>query len=129
VQANCDDDTNDDILMDGNVVFLSDAFGESNVGSWSSEGEKLGSLFSWTDDKSSEDDLDYFAALDLAVAESPLRVAPLIRRRLQSGQSLVTHWGKKRWGYRNKVSESLCKVLEDIAEWAWRGRVFGSDHG
>ena len=27
-------------------------------------------------DKSSEDDLDYFAALDLAASESPLRFAP-----------------------------------------------------
>jgi hypothetical protein len=56
---------NDDILMDGNAVSLcNNAFGESDVGSWSSEGGKLGSPFSWIDDKSSEDDLDYFAALD-----------------------------------------------------------------
>jgi hypothetical protein len=31
---------------------------------------RVGSPFSWIDDESSEDDLDYFAALDLAVAES-----------------------------------------------------------
>jgi hypothetical protein len=37
----------------------------------------LGSPFAWIDDESSEDDLDYFVALDLAAAESPLRVAPL----------------------------------------------------
>jgi hypothetical protein len=68
---------NDDILVDGNVVFLSsDASGEYDVGSCSSEDEKLGSLFTWIDDESSEDNLDYFAALDLAATESPLRVAP-----------------------------------------------------
>jgi hypothetical protein len=43
-QANRDDNTNYDILVDGNVVFLSsDASGESDVGLWSLEGEKLGS--------------------------------------------------------------------------------------
>ena len=81
MQANRDDDTNDDILMDGNMVFLSsDASGESDVGSWASKGGELGSPFSWIDDESSEDDLDYFAALDLAVVESPLRSPPVKRR-------------------------------------------------
>jgi hypothetical protein len=86
VQANLDDNTNDDMLVCGNVVILSsDASEESDVGSWSSEGEELGSLFAWIDDESSEDDLDYFVVLDLAVAESPLKVAPLRQRRLRSG--------------------------------------------
>ena len=70
-QANRDDNMNDDILADANVS------GESDVGSWSSEGEKLGSPFAWIDDESLEDDLDYFVVLHLATAESPLRVAPL----------------------------------------------------
>jgi hypothetical protein len=47
----------------------------SNFGSWSSEEGELGSPFSWVDE-SSEDDLDYFAALDLAASESPLRSVP-----------------------------------------------------
>jgi hypothetical protein len=72
---------NDDILMDGNAVSLSiNTSGESDAGLWSSEGGELGSPFSWIDDESSEDDLDYFAALDLAAAESPLRVTPATRR-------------------------------------------------
>jgi hypothetical protein len=72
---------NGDILMDGNAVSLSiNTSGESDAGLWSSEGGELGSPFSWIDDESSEDDLDYFAALDLAAAESPLRVAPATRR-------------------------------------------------
>jgi hypothetical protein len=129
MQANRDDDTNDDILMDGNMVFLSsDASGESDVGSWALKGGELGSPFSWIDDESSKDDLYYFAALDLAVAESSLRVAPRGVPVTSAGQSLVTRGGEKRWGYRNKVSDSLRKVLEDIVEWAWRGHVFGSDH-
>jgi hypothetical protein len=62
-------------------VFLSsNASREYDVGSWSLEGGKLGSTFSWIDDESSEDDLDYFAALDLAVVESPLRSPPVKRR-------------------------------------------------
>jgi hypothetical protein len=85
-QANRDDNTNDDILMDGNVVFLSsDASCESDVGLWSSEGEKLGSPFAWIDDESVEEDLYYFVTLDLAAVESLLRAAPLKRRRLWSG--------------------------------------------
>jgi hypothetical protein len=75
-QANPDDNMNDDILMDGNAVCLSiNTSGESDAGSWSSESGELGS-FSWIGDESSEDDLDYFAVLDLATTESPLRVAP-----------------------------------------------------
>jgi hypothetical protein len=82
-QANRDDNANVDILMDGNVVFLSsDSSDESNVGLWSSAGQKLGSPFAWIDE-SSEDDLDYFVALDVATTESPLRVAPLRHRQLR----------------------------------------------
>jgi hypothetical protein len=76
-QANPDDAMSDDILMDANAVSLScNVSGESDFGSWSSEGGKLWSLFSWMDDESLEDDFDYFAALDLAAAESPLRTTP-----------------------------------------------------
>jgi hypothetical protein len=76
-QANPDDAMSDDILMDANVMSLSgNVSGESDFGSWSSEGGKLGSPFSWMDDESLEDDLDYFVALDLAAAESPLRTPP-----------------------------------------------------
>jgi hypothetical protein len=77
VQVNPDDVMSDDVLMDANAMSLSgNVSGESDFGLWSSEGGKLGSPFSWTDDESSEDDLDYFAALDLAAAESPLRTVP-----------------------------------------------------
>jgi hypothetical protein len=48
-------------------------FEGSEPGSWSSDGDEFGSPFSWTEE-SSEEDLDYFAALDLVVSESPLRL-------------------------------------------------------
>ena len=81
MKANHDDNTNDDILVGGNVVILSsDASDESDVGSWSLEGDKFGSPFAWIDDESLEDDLDYFVALEFAAAESPLKVTPLRRR-------------------------------------------------
>ena len=41
----------------------------SETESWSSDGNDFGSPLSWTEE-SSEEDLDYFAALDLAAAES-----------------------------------------------------------
>jgi hypothetical protein len=44
----------------------------SGSGSFSSDGES-GSTFSWTEE-SSDEDLDYFAALDVATAESSPRV-------------------------------------------------------
>jgi hypothetical protein len=62
--------------MDANVTFLSGNLSEvSEFGSWSSDGGEFGRPFSWVD-KSSKDDLDYFAALDLAASESPLRSVP-----------------------------------------------------
>jgi hypothetical protein len=49
---------------------------ESDVESWPSEGEGLVSPFAGMDNESSEDDLDYFVALDLSVTESLPMVAP-----------------------------------------------------
>jgi hypothetical protein len=44
----------------------------SKTESWSSDGDDFGSPLSWIEE-SSEEDLDYFAALDLAASESPLQ--------------------------------------------------------
>jgi hypothetical protein len=58
--------------MDASATFLSGNVSEgSEFGSWSSDEGEFGSPFSWVDE-SSEDDLDYFVALDLAASESPL---------------------------------------------------------
>jgi hypothetical protein len=74
-QANPDDVEINDILMDVNATFLSGNVSErSDFGSWSLEEGELWSPFSWVDE-SSEDDLDYFAALDLVASES-LRSIP-----------------------------------------------------
>jgi hypothetical protein len=57
--------------MAANAMFLSGNVSEgSELGSWSLDEEEFGSSFSWVEE-SSEDDLDYFSALDLAVSESP----------------------------------------------------------
>ena len=45
----------------------------SESGSFSSDGGEFESPFSWTKE-SSDEDLDYFAALDVAAAESSLRL-------------------------------------------------------
>jgi hypothetical protein len=45
-------------------------FEGSETESLSSDGDDFGSPFSWNEE-SSEEDLDYFAALDLAASESP----------------------------------------------------------
>jgi hypothetical protein len=75
-QANPDDVETNDILMDGNATFLGGNVSEgSNFGSWSSEEKELGSPFSWVD-KSSDEDLYYFAVLDRAASESLLRSVP-----------------------------------------------------
>lgn len=85
-QANLDDNENDELLVCGNVVILSsDTSHESNVESWSSKAERMGSPFVGIDDESSNDDLDYFEALDLSVTESPSRVACLGQRGLRPG--------------------------------------------
>jgi hypothetical protein len=51
--------------------FNGNVFEGSDLGSWSSDGDEFGSPFSWVEE-SSEEDLDYFATLDLAASESPL---------------------------------------------------------
>jgi hypothetical protein len=45
----------------------------TETGSWSSDGGEFGSPFSWTEEYSAED-LDYFATLDVATAESMPRM-------------------------------------------------------
>jgi hypothetical protein len=71
-QANPDDIDINDVSMDANMTFLNGNVSEgSEFGSWSFNEGEIGSPFSWVDE-SSEDDLDYFAALDLAASESPL---------------------------------------------------------
>jgi hypothetical protein len=101
----------------------------SDVESWPSEGEGLMSPFARMDDESSKDDLDYFVALDLSVAESSPRVTPTTT----AGTSPRVAPGEPRGQRRIGVSKrnvgmlvSLRKTLEtveDAAEWEWRGLI------
>jgi hypothetical protein len=77
-QANFSDNGNDEsLLCQSVIVLISDEFDdEFDVESWTSEDEVLMSPFPGMDDESSEDDLDYFVALDLSATESTPRVAP-----------------------------------------------------
>jgi hypothetical protein len=76
-------------------------------GSWSSEGGELGRPFSWVDE-SSEDELDYFAALDLAAAESLLWSTPREALVASIGASPGESQRRKKMGVsKQSVSESL----------------------
>ena len=68
--SNRADDTN--FVVAATVVPANDNLSGSGSGSFLSDGE-FGSPFSWTEE-SSDEDLDYFVALDVAAAESSLRV-------------------------------------------------------
>jgi hypothetical protein len=71
VQATPTDGTN--FVAATNAVPANDSLSGSESGSFSSDGGEFESLFSWTEE-SSDEDLDYFAALDVAAAESSLRL-------------------------------------------------------
>jgi hypothetical protein len=74
-QAN-PDDVDNNVLTAANVMSLNGNVSEgSELKSWSSNGEEFGSPFSWVEEYSQED-LDYLAALDLAVLGSLSRSAP-----------------------------------------------------
>jgi hypothetical protein len=56
-----------------NAVPANDSFSGFESGSFSSDGGEFESPFSWTEEPSDED-LDYFVALDVATAESSPRL-------------------------------------------------------
>jgi hypothetical protein len=96
------------------MPFNENMFEGSDTRSWSSGGDEFGSPFSWI--KESSKDLDYFAALDLATSESPLR--PDTREAPATSAGART----EEW-CRNRASMS-CHEVGDIAEWVWSGPVF-----
>jgi hypothetical protein len=69
-QATPADNTN--FVATATVVSANDSLSGSESGSFSSDGE-FGSPFSWTEE-SSDEDLDYFVALDVAAAGSSPRL-------------------------------------------------------
>jgi hypothetical protein len=56
-------------VASANAVPVNENLSGSETVSWSSDGGEFGSPFSWTEE-SSDEDLDYFATLDVAAAES-----------------------------------------------------------
>jgi hypothetical protein len=98
-QANFGDNGNDELLMCHTLIVLSsdESEDEADVESWSLEGEGLMTLFAKMDDESSEDDLDYFMALDLAIAQSSSKAAPT---EAESSPRIAPAelWGKRRIG-------------------------------
>jgi hypothetical protein len=70
VQATAADDTN--FVAAATVLPVNDSLTGSRSGCFSSHGES-GSLFCWTEE-SLDENLDYFAVLDVATTESSSRV-------------------------------------------------------
>jgi hypothetical protein len=62
-----DVDTN--FVVAANAMPINGNVSGSETESWSSDGDEFGSQFSWIEE-SSDEDLDYFSALDLAAAGS-----------------------------------------------------------
>ena len=71
MQATPTDDAN--FVAAATAVPANDSLSGSESGSFSSDGGEFESPFSWTEE-SSDEDLDYFAALDVAAAESSPRL-------------------------------------------------------
>jgi hypothetical protein len=113
------------------IVLSSD---ESDVDSWSSKGEQLMSPFARMEDESLKDDLNYFMALDLFVAESSPRVtlttaetsswvAPTVlqgRRKIRVLKQSVGMLGESLQGIR---------VPKGTAVWEWRGLIHRKECG
>jgi hypothetical protein len=70
-QATPTDDIN--FVAAANAMPVNENLSGSETGSWSSDGGEFGSPFSWSEE-SLDEDLDYFAALDMATAESVPRL-------------------------------------------------------
>jgi hypothetical protein len=104
------DDTN--FVAAANAVPANDSLSGSEFGSWSSDGGEFGSPFSWTEE-SSDEDLDYFAALDVAAAESSPRLE--VREALDPPASARTDRRRRRVVSKHSVGE--------MSRSGWRRRM------
>jgi hypothetical protein len=100
VQATPTDDTN--FVAAANAVPANDSLSGSESRSWSSDGGEFGSLFSWTEE-SSDEDLDYFVALDVAVAESLPRLE--VREALDPSAGATTDRRRRKVVSKHSVGE------------------------
>jgi hypothetical protein len=109
------------------MTFLSGNMSEgSDFGSWSLEDGELESPLSWVDE-SSEDDLDYFVAFDLAASESPLRFAPR-EVPVTSTDAGEGDSRRQRMGVSKQSIGESSRSVKDTTEWAWRGPIFEVGH-
>jgi hypothetical protein len=92
----------------------------SKTESWSSDGDDFGSPFSWTEE-SSDEDLDYFAALDLAAAESLPQAELREEFALPVGVIAETTAGK-RWC--RSIVLVGCREVGGVIGWVWNDPVF-----
>jgi hypothetical protein len=102
-----------------NAVPANDSLSGSESGSFSSDGE-FESSFSWTEE-SSDEDLDYFAALDVAAAESSPRpeVGEAFDPRLARGPNTDD---KKWW---RSIALAKCREVVGADGWGCCEPVFG----
>jgi hypothetical protein len=83
-------------------VSANDSLSSSESRSWSSDGGEFGSPFSWTEE-SSDEDLDYFAALDVAAAESSPQLE--VREALDPPASAMTDRRRRKVVSKHSVGE------------------------
>ena len=115
------DEVDTNVLTAANATSLNGNVSEgSGLKSWSSNGEEFGSPFSWVEE-SSEEDLDYFAVLDLATLKSSLRSAS--REALPRPKRGLKTRGGEEWLCRNRAPVRHHEV-EDVTEWVWSSPVF-----
>jgi hypothetical protein len=106
-QATPTDDIN--FVVAANAVPVNENLSGSETRSWSSDGGEFGIPFSWIEE-SSDEDLDYFAALDVATAES----VPQLEVREASDPPAGAMTEKHR---RRKVVSK-----HNVGEMSWSGR-------
>jgi hypothetical protein len=106
-------------VAEANVVPANDSFSGSESGSFLSDGGGFESPLSWTEE-SSDEDLDYFAALDVPAVESSLR--------LEMGEGLHPLLGRgsnaisKEW-WRSIVLVRAREVVS-VVGWGWSELIF-----
>jgi hypothetical protein len=103
-----------------NAVPVNGNSSRSEAESWSSDGGDFGSPFSWIEE-SSDEDLDYFAALDVVATESLAR--PKVREGSAppSGAIAEEHRGE-RWCRSTMLVR--CHEVRGVDGWGWNDPVF-----
>jgi hypothetical protein len=100
-------------------VPANDSLSGSESGSFSSDGGEFESPFSWTEE-SSDEDLDYFVALDVAAAESSpwQEVGKALNPSAGGANAVVEKW----W---QSIALARCREVVGAVRWGWSELVFG----